>query len=548
MRQYIYTLRSDLLDRVVKDYIDYITNPLNEHRRGSVDEFERRFCSGYDDTPWTPTPNPLKVDQYTGETIIYNLPRPKESTAKTKIQMIVDILYRGFLNSENGAFTMKSSVLKKITDQYKYILDVLSYNLVVSITRTYTEDDKYDKTLYSIHDPKQFHLIKVDRLVKKEVDRFDKWEEEKQEERTKEIIAATSQKFVERYNHCLRQLTIDEASALSYIATEYVENTHSALSRIYTVRKISQKQNLLLSKIDDNGRLYHIGTQLQRDIKKFTNIEYSIDCKNSHPFLLVSVILNYILDGTIHINQQKEKQNTSSTLLYNLIRFLLDHNGIYVHYEFSDIVCKSLKQSGLQNQGIAKALERIECFNSVQADVWQYVYDAASGRVWDNFVEEFNEERSLVKQSIFASVVYSYGRRRDKKKEAEDRWLRAFINHYPTVYDYIVKIKRDLHRQCVESGRVRELSRPIVFHINEYASAEIKSKDEVLLPMIMMRLESEIFTEILRRLFNKRITCFGIHDAVAVIHSKLSVDDIKSVMMSVYAEHGLIPTLSVDYY
>ena len=66
--------------------------------------------------------------------------------------------------------------------------------------------------------------------------------------------------------------------------------------------------------------------------------------------------------------------------------------------------------------------------------------------------------------------------------------------------------------------------------------------------MIMMGLESEIFTEILRRLFNKRITCFGIHDAVAVIHSKLSVDDIKSVMMSVYAEHGLIPTLSVDYY
>ena len=544
MRNYIYTLKSALLERVIKEYIDYITNPHNEHRSGGEDDFERQFCSGYVDEGKLPSPRPLKANKYTGETVIYNLPRPKEITARTKIQMVVDALYRGFLNSENGVFTVKSTVLKKITDQYKYILDVLSYSLVVSITHTYTEDDRYNKTLYSLYDPKQFHLIKVDRILKKETDRLDMWAEEKREERTKGIIAATSPQFVDRYNRCLRQLTIDEASALNYIATEYTENTHSALSRIYTVRKISQKQNVELSKMDENGRLYHIGTQLQRDLKRYTNIQYSIDCKNSHPFLLVSVILNYILDKTILIEQQQQE---STSLLYNLIKYLLGHKGIYVHSEFSEIFRKSLEQSRLPNREVAMTLERLGRLKSVQGDVWQYVYDAASGKVWDNFVKEFNEDRSLVKQSIFASVVYSYGRRRNKKKEAEDKWLKAFIDHYPTVYDYIVKIKRDLHRQCVESGRVSQLSRPITYQVNENKSVEIKSKDEILLPMIMMKLESEIFTEILRRLFNKRITCFGIHDAVAVIHSKLPVDSIKSIMMDVYAEHGLIPTLSVDY-
>ena len=69
-----------------------------------------------------------------------------------------------------------------------------------------------------------------------------------------------------------------------------------------------------------------------------------------------------------------------------------------------------------------------------------------------------------------------------------------------------------------------------------------------MLPLMLMKLESKIFTQILTKLFNKRICCFGIHDAVAVINSKFSVEDIKAIMLNVYSDYGLIPTLSVDYY
>ena len=73
-------------------------------------------------------------------------------------------------------------------------------------------------------------------------------------------------------------------------------------------------------------------------------------------------------------------------------------------------------------------------------------------------------------------------------------------------------------------------------------------KDGILLPLLLMRLESRIFTKILTRLFNKRVSCFGIHDAVAVLKSKLTEEDVKKVMMDVYQEYGLVPTLSIDHY
>lgn len=553
MREYIYTLRSDLLDKVVKDYIDYITNPLSVHRRGDAydSDFAMQFVCGASQSKTTPQPHPLKVDKHTGEAKIWKLPRPSYDNAEAKIRMIVDIMYRAYLKSENETFNIRSSVLKRITGQYKYILDVLSWNGVIGRKYNYTEDNKYDKTTYWINDPKVIHPVNVEALKaasKKENQRLNKWYTKRQEKITQEIIQAKSRQFVDRYNQSLRQLRVDEASALEYIRTQYGDNTHSALSRMYTVRKISQKQRLCLTAIDDNGRLYHIGTELQRDIKGYTNIKYSLDCKNSHPFLLSGVILKYILSQHIDLHITDWTEIKIVTLLYNVTRYLLGNSGIYLHYEFSDYLRKVLDNSSLRKQEIAKVLSLAERLTNVKPDVWLYIYDAASGRVWDNLVELLNEERITVKQEVFKSVVYSYAKRRNKKKEADDKWLKAFIDRYPTVYDIIVRIKKSLHKQCVEQGQVEEFETTKTFKVVNY-TFEVKTKDKVLLPTLMMSLESRIFTEILRRLFNKRITCFGIHDAVAVINpKKMTVQDIQAIMMDVYKEYGMLPTLSVDFY
>lgn len=552
-RTHIYTLRSDLLDKVVWEYIDYITNPLSEHRRRGADdsEFAMQFVCGASQSKTTPQPHPLKVDKYTGEAKIWELPQPSYDNAEAKIRMIVDILYRAYVKSDNGAFYVRSTVLKQVTEQYKYILDVLSWNCVISRQYNYTEDNKYDKTTYWINDPKKIHLVSTRALKaasKTEIQRYNEWSAKCQEKTTQEIIQATSQQFVDRYNQSLRQLRIDIALALEYIRTQYGEYSHSALSRTYTVGKISQKHRLCLTARDNNGRLYHIGTELQRDIKRFTNIRYTLDCKNSHPFLLSGVILKYIVAQGIGLHVTNWTETEHVTLLYNVTRYLLDTHGTFLHYEFSDYIRKILDNSTLRKQEIAKILALTESLNNVKPDVWLYIYDAASGRVWDNLVELLNEERITVKQKVFESVVYSYTKRRNKKKEAENKWLKAFIDRYPTVYDIIVKIKKSLHEQCVEQGQVEKLKQIKTFELENYHFT-VETKDKVLLPTLMMSLESRIFTEILRRLFNKRLTCFGIHDAVAVINpKKMTVQDIQAIMMDVYKEYGMLPTLSVESY
>ena len=73
---------------------------------------------------------------------------------------------------------------------------------------------------------------------------------------------------------------------------------------------------------------------------------------------------------------------------------------------------------------------------------------------------------------------------------------------------------------------------------------------ETALPNVMMDLESEIFREVLKSLYRKRIPCVHIHDAVVVLDSRAKVDieDVEAVMRAVYQKYGLHPTFSVDTY
>lgn len=74
-----------------------------------------------------------------------------------------------------------------------------------------------------------------------------------------------------------------------------------------------------------------------------------------------------------------------------------------------------------------------------------------------------------------------------------------------------------------------------------------KEKDAIQLPHKMMQLESQIFTEILTRLFKKRgVKVVGIHDAVAIIDNSVEPEKVQEVMMKVFGEFGVIPTLLVE--
>jgi hypothetical protein len=99
----------------------------------------------------------------------------------------------------------------------------------------------------------------------------------------------------------------------------------------------------------------------------------------------------------------------------------------------------------------------------------------------------------------------------------------------------------ELKKQCEEEGRKKI----------KIKGGKKKEVPEVQLSHLMMRLESQIFTSILVRLFKKRgLYVMGIHDAIVVLDG-LEIcpeDKIKEIMLEEYAKFGLVPTLSVDVY
>ena len=536
MRKYLYTIKSNLLEKVIANYIDYVSNPLNEWRQFVSPLIDGQLIYNHGEGI---KPMPLRKWnnlQELREETIENLPKPRYETAKADTIAVVDILFRSYLknDSDNGYFTISSQYLKKASNNYAYIIHTLFKMLIIDVNHYYTDEGEFDRTLYLIRDENIFHLQAADTFnttAKKGIHRIDEYSNKKHQEEIKKAIKATSPQFVERYNKALSKLKIQKKN-----------------KRLYTIQKIrSEDYKKEIRAIDDNGRIYHIGTELQRDIKKFTNIVYSIDCKNSHPFLFSYLLLKYITKGIIGIDEAYNDKRFHH-VLYEIMLYLKENKGIYNHYMFSDFLHKSLKTKKLAKSELAKTEIILETFGNVQSDVWQYIYDVSEGKIWDMFVEAFHEDRTKVKQNVFASVMYSYISKREKKLD-DDRakWVDMFKSSYPSVFQSINEIKLSLHEQCKDKGMVKELKHPYKVEINNH-TITFTHKDEVLLPMLLMRLESKIFTNILTKLFNKRIVCFGIHDAVAVIKSNLSEEEIKQIMMANYKEYGLIPTLSVDHY
>ena len=544
MRKYIHTIQSQVLEKVIENYIDYVSNPFNEWRQEGVPTMRGIIFNNGEGIKAMP------LDEG-----IDNLPKPRYNTAKAHVIAVADILYRCHLNTnedENDLFTVSSRLLKVASNNYKYILDTLFNMRIINMNKS-TSEGKNQRTIYSIINEQVFHPQLVESLNKdtrKIVQTLDDYYQEVRQKRYEELTKILPQQFVDRYNRCLSKLEIKGKEATDYINKKYSDeqDVSKKKTRLRTIQKINDRDFIKeICSIDNNGRIYHIGTELQRDIKNFTNIEFTLDCKNSHPFLFSYVLLCYIIKGRLDILEQFDDKDYHY-ILFNLISYLKDNNGIYDHYMFSDFMCKKLENSKLAKAKRAKITNYLEQLSVINEDVWRYIYDVSEGRLWDIFADAFNEDRTSVKQKMFASVMYSYySPRKRTKKEENSKWIEMFRKLYPTVFKLIDEIKKSFHIQCKEKGAIKELKTPHVVYQGKFR-LEYNDKDAIMLSHILMRLESQIFTEILRRLFNKRIVCFGIHDAVAVLHSKLPVDGVESIMMDVYADYGLIPTLSVDRY
>ena len=323
--------------------------------------------------------------------------------------------------------------------------------------------------------------------------------------------------FAETYVKNLNRFKISDEKGFNAFAKTQTENNPNS-EAYYTFIKNAFKDKLKIYSIDGNNRIYHILTSLKRELKRFINIRYSIDCSNSHPLLF-----NYFiyLNEDIPVSVSTCISCTLSSIPYNN------------HYD-TKYLRNILIDNGLKKSDIAR----------IEDDELMYLWKTTTGVFWDGLLKVHEEEgydRVEIKQKMFAEVFYS--------KTQKDSWkvfAKEFKAQYPNVYALILKWKEPLKHDDTKAVLLRR-SKAI-----ELGGRAWMEDETTALPNVMMDLESVIFRDILQALFRKRICAVHIHDAIVIpaVKSTEKIDStqVQEVMRGAYKRFGLCPTFKVETY
>ena len=339
---------------------------------------------------------------------------------------------------------------------------------------------------------------------------------------TPEFRAEYGDFFAETYIKNLNKFKIKDENGFNKYINEQIAIQPTKES-YYNFIKESFKNDFKIFSIDYNNRIYHILTSLERELKQFINIRFSLDCKNSHPLLF-----NYFIFNAKGISI--ELSYLISSILFNI-----DYSFIYSisnnHYDIEKL-CNILINNNIEKSIIAK----------FTPDELLYIYKTTKGLFWDDILTEHQGEgydRAEIKQKMFAEVFYS-----KTPKIAWKEFAKEFKAQYPNVYGLIERWKEPLKHDDLKNCLLAR-NKAVLLDGKAYTKDQ-----ETALPNIMMGLESEIFREVLKSLYRKRIPAVHIHDAVVIPDTRAQVDveKVESVMRDVYKKFGLHPTFSVDTY
>mgnify|MGYP003291086701 CR=1 FL=1 len=328
--------------------------------------------------------------------------------------------------------------------------------------------------------------------------------------------------FAETYIKNLNRFKIKDEKGFNKYTNEQI-TLHPSKESYYNFIKESFRSDLKIYSIDNNNRIYHLLTSLERELKQFINIRFSIDCKNSHPLLF-----NYFIFNSKGIS-------IDLSYLISSILFNIDYSSIYSisnnHYDIEKL-CNILINNNIEKSIIARFSQ----------DELLYLWKTTTGRFWDDILKEHQGEgldRAEIKVRMFAEVFYS-----KTPKIAWKQFAKEFNAQYPNVYNLIMRWKEPLKYDDLKSCLLARSKAVVLGDIT------LMTSQETALPNVMMDLESEIFREVLKSLYRKRIGAVHIHDAIVIpdTRSKVDAEQVESVMRDVYKKHGLHPTFTIDRY
>ena len=437
------------------------------------------------------------------------------SVIENKCRYLQDAIIRmANRKQDDRTFSLNAEILKSVIGkEYKTMLEVFNEMGYVSMgdgkwgngKYYYYQRGKYS-FLYTLNDvevylTEPFTNLKIQEYKEKTIEKV----KEQFELYTKpEIIRQFGEPFLKSYLTSLNKIKIEDEQGLKeYIKTKTADNPNSNPYYRYVSVELKNK-NKSIYRIDDSHRIYHILTNLDRNIKQYLNIDLSIDCKNSHPLLFNYFIFN--------------KLNISFSQSYTISSFIHSIDNSSFHNDGKN----------LRNLLISNNIE-IEQVAKMKDDELEYICKTSKGLLWDEICEAHPElDRKEVKVAMFQAVFYSHS-------PITDRWndyAKEFKSHYPSVYKLIGDLKRKKTSEAVKNY-MAEHNLPI-------------DKGSASLSVAMMALEADIFTTILKRLYSKRWNALHIHDCIIIPKTanknQPTKEEVVGIMQDVYRSFGLAPT------
>lgn len=436
---------------------------------------------------------------------IRNYRTPLNKTLRKKYEFFIHNLISRQISSDNGIAYLSRDILKKVFDRDYFVIKINLIRKGIIATDGYYDidtkpygfwvmpDKKITTSTVSIYYPDEHYCKTLNKLLQKNTDNY-----------TAQAKENLSDGFYNSYKQSLSKLKLqfkDEAN--KFIDIHFTNSNNSKLYYQYIIEQFYiHNFDIKVPNTNDN-RIYHILTTTPRLLKYFTNIKFSVDIHNSHPLLFVDMIYNHYKVPTEY--------------RYLISQYIIEINPINNRYNAVERLYNKLKENNIDYPKI----------KDIPLDVIRYIYLVSTGQFWDKVLPDLNEPqegkkyniiRQDVKVIMFAQVFY--GKQLTSRGQ---EYAKVFKKKFPNVYSIILSFKRGLDKN----------ERTVLTHK-------------------LMALESRLFREVLRRLYELKYSVISIHDAVVVLDVKENNDCtpvvVKEIITNVYNELGLIPDCSVDYY
>ncbi len=454
----------------------------------------------------------------------YVLTKPKRVVKdRTKIEwkclFVQDlIIRRAFHKEKSRTFSLNTQVLKAVIgNEYKPMLNAFVKMGYIQYgdgqggaeKRLYYSIGKYS-TIYTMNEVEvqeveiqNFTIIKYKEKTAQAVDSL---LESKVRARMEDRYG---KKFVDQYLKSLQCFHITDRVGFAQKVSQLIHDNPKAKPYYQYVKQSLDEPVKHITRIDSSGRIYHCLTNLKRDLKPYLNIDFAIDCKNSHPLMLTNFIYSYhkiptsIRKGISYLIKSSSPSQLSS------LPSIISHN-------VEQFCSNKLDNKHIDNPILSK-------------DEIAYIHRTSNGLFWDEINSAHPDmERSAIKEALFQAVFYT----KEKDLSKWNAFAKDFKKSYPHVNELIASWKDDANIETIK----------------QYMDEHNLSYDDwrCSLSIAMMAFEAEVFIEILKRLYAHGWKAVHIHDCIVIpidgSTNRPTQQQVIGIMEEVFGEYGLCPT------